>query len=234
MYCLSGTAMQAPALGGAGATLTDAAFAEPPSMEQLYAASAALHGHVCPGVVLGTRMASLGMSLLGLAPGVPDEDLTVYVETARCATDAIQATTRATVGRHTLRVLDFGKMAATFALDGEAVRVVALESSRAAAERLRPELPAGKVRQTAAYREMTDTDLFQVSHVRLLEAPRDPHKAPRPKTACPHCADVFEVSKGVHTAEGLLCASCGGDAYFLPAPTHDRGHGMSAPPSAEG
>jgi formylmethanofuran dehydrogenase subunit E len=203
-----------------------------PPLDELYAASAALHGHVCPGVILGTRMAVLGMSLLGLPPGVPDEDLTVYVETARCATDAVQATTHATVGRHTLRVLDFGKMAATFALDGEAVRVVALESSRAAADRLHPELHAGKERQTAAYREMHDGELFEVSRVRLLEAPRDPHKAPRPKGACPHCAETFEVSKGVRTAEGLLCAACAGEGYYLPALPHGAEPSAAAPPAS--
>lgn len=161
-------------------------------------------------------MAVLGMGLLGLPPGVPADSLTTFIETARCATDAVQATTRCTPGRHSLRVLNFGKMAATFAVEGslEAVRVVALESSRQAADRLHPEIPTPRARQVAAYRELPDSELFKVEHVRLKEAPQDPHKAPRTKAVCPRCAEIFEERRGVRQSEGLICALCAGGAYF--------------------
>ncbi|HKZ58657.1 MAG TPA: FmdE family protein [Candidatus Thermoplasmatota archaeon] len=189
---------------------------EGPAIEELYARAAEFHGHVCPGTVLGTRMAVLGMGLLGLTPGLPEDALTTYVETARCATDAIESTTRCTTGRHSLRVLNFGKMAATFAREGEveAVRVVALESSRLAADRLHPEVATSRARQVAAYRELPDSDLFRVERVRLKEPPQDPHKAPRTRGVCPRCAESFEERRGVRVPEGLLCASCAGGAYF--------------------
>jgi formylmethanofuran dehydrogenase subunit E len=49
-----------------------------------------------------------------------------------CATDAIQALTGVNLGKRTLKHLDYGKMAATFAnvRSGHAVRVAAREAAR--------------------------------------------------------------------------------------------------------
>jgi formylmethanofuran dehydrogenase subunit E len=196
--------------------VADDTLGEEPDIEELYARAAQLHGHMCPGVVLGTRMAVLGMGLLGLPPGVPDEALTTYIETARCATDAVQATTGCSPGRHSLKVLNFGKMAATFALAGEegGFRVVALESSREEADRLHPEVEGRRARQLAAYRELADDRLFEVERVRLLAAPGRPHRAPRTKATCPRCGEVFEERHGVPRADGRVCASCAGWSYY--------------------
>lgn len=207
--------------------VADPSTGKAPNIEELYSRAAALHGHVCAGTILGTRMAVLGMRRLGLAPGERNDALTAHVETARCATDAVQATTQCTAGRHSLRVLNFGKMAATFSLMGEreAVRVVALESSRQAADRLHPEIVSPRARQVAAYRELSDRELFRVERVRLKEAPVDPHKTPRTKAVCPRCSETFEERRGVLDLEGLLCASCAGGAYFDPAPQRQGSKG---------
>lgn len=188
-------------------------------LEELYARAVDLHGHLCPGVILGTRMAVVGMQRLGLAPGAGHEGLVATVETVRCATDAVQSTTRCSPGRRSLRVVDHGKMAATFALPGRptAVRVFARESSREAADRLHPEVADRKARQVAAYREMRDGELFEVTEVRLLDPPVAGHKGPRPKSLCPRCGESFQQSRGVEAAGDLLCGACAGGAYFAPA-----------------
>ncbi len=41
------------------------------TFEELLAASVAAHGHLCPGQVVGVRMAILGCRLLGLEAPVP-------------------------------------------------------------------------------------------------------------------------------------------------------------------
>ncbi len=51
------------------------------------------HGEVCPGIVLGTRVAMAGMRELGMDPFVRNRDLMVYVEIDRCMADAVQAVT---------------------------------------------------------------------------------------------------------------------------------------------
>lgn len=87
----------------------------------------ALHGEICPGVVLGTKMSITAMEELGMDPVEKNKDLIVYVEIDRCMTDAIQAITGCTLGHRTLKYKDYGKFIATFVdmATGRAIRVSA-------------------------------------------------------------------------------------------------------------
>src|SRR3990172_2771252 len=102
---------------------------------ELLASSAAAHGHLCPGQVIGVRMAMLGCSLIGLDDPTSLEqikNLIVFVEIDRCATDAIAHVTGAKLGRRSLKFVDHGIMAATFVnlSTGKAFRIVSREDSR--------------------------------------------------------------------------------------------------------
>ena len=97
--------------------------------------SARAHGHLCPGQVVGVRMAMLGCRLIGLdnPSQLPQiKKLIVYVEIDRCATDAIAHVTGVKLGRRSLKYVDNGIMAATFVNleTEEAFRIVSTESSR--------------------------------------------------------------------------------------------------------
>ena len=62
------------------------------TFESLLQSSAAAHGHLCPGQVVGVRMAMLGCRLIGLdEPTRHDQikKLIVYVEMDRCTADAV-------------------------------------------------------------------------------------------------------------------------------------------------
>ncbi|MGH7407703.1 MAG: FmdE family protein, partial [Candidatus Methylomirabilales bacterium] len=74
----------------------------------------------------------LGCRAVGLDEPREGKRLLVYVEINRCATDAIQSVTGCSLGKRTLRHVDYGKTAATFVnlVTGRAVRVIARESSR--------------------------------------------------------------------------------------------------------
>ena len=63
--------------------------------ERLLEESAALHGHLCAGQVIGVRMALLGLSKIGIKDpkGRDRKKVYVIVEIDRCATDAIQSVT---------------------------------------------------------------------------------------------------------------------------------------------
>jgi len=66
--------------------------------EELLASSAAAHGHLCPGQVVGVRMAMVGCLLIGLDdPSGHDQikKLIVYVEMDRCTADAVAYVTGA-------------------------------------------------------------------------------------------------------------------------------------------
>lgn len=84
------------------------------SFEELFTESSSLHNHHCAGQVLGVRMAMVGCREVGIDEPKGCKKLVVYVEMDRCATDAVQAVTGCSLGKRTLKFLDYGKMAATF------------------------------------------------------------------------------------------------------------------------
>ncbi|HJW83887.1 MAG TPA: formylmethanofuran dehydrogenase subunit E family protein, partial [Anaerolineae bacterium] len=106
-----------------------------PTLTELLNASAASHRHLCPRQVLGVRMGMLAGRVLGL--DLPQSDtradgasagkrLLAIVETDGCFSDGVAVATNCWVGRRTLRVEDYGKVAATFVdtHTGYAVRIV--------------------------------------------------------------------------------------------------------------
>src|SRR5512141_3271663 len=84
------------------------------SLESILRESAAGHKHLCPRQVLGARMSLLAGELLELELPRADKQLLVIAETDGCTVDGIIAATGCHVGSRTLRILDFGKVAATF------------------------------------------------------------------------------------------------------------------------
>ncbi len=124
--------------------------AEPPPLaqvEQLVHASARIHGHLCPGQVIGVRMSILGLGLLGYGCplGMPEiKNIIGFVEIERCLADAVAVASGLRFGRGSLRLINQGLLAATFldALSGRAVRLVSREEARQAAlERCLDKLP---------------------------------------------------------------------------------------------
>src|SRR5215204_582606 len=114
------------------------------SIDSLLEECERLHGHMCAGQLLGTRMALLGCKSIGVADprGKDRRKLIVWVEIDRCMADAISAVTGVRLGKRSLKYVDFGKVAATFLNTEEkrAVRIVALESSRTLADERHPEI----------------------------------------------------------------------------------------------
>jgi formylmethanofuran dehydrogenase subunit E len=108
--------------------------AAPLDFEALLEESVKIHGHLCPGQVLGVRMAMCGLGRIGVhdPKGADRKKLYLFVEIDRCATDALQSVTGCSLGHRTMRFMDYGKMAATFVnlASGRAVRVVAKEGAR--------------------------------------------------------------------------------------------------------
>src|ERR1041385_5110876 len=122
-----------------------------PSLPELLEECERLHGHICPGQLLGIRMSLLGCRLTGVEDprGSGRKKLLVWVEIDRCMADAVSAVTGARLGRRSLKYADQGKVAATFlnVSEGRGVRVLALEESRALADALYPSVESRKERQ---------------------------------------------------------------------------------------
>jgi formylmethanofuran dehydrogenase subunit E len=210
----------APADASAGVAATIARWvadrAAEHQLERLLDEARAFHGHVCPGQVLGVRLAVLGAGAVGI-PERRSKSLVVWVEIDRCAADAIQTVTGCRPGKRTLKLVDHGKLAATFLnLDtGVAARVVARADSRERAAELYPDLPR-KDAQLRAYRELPIGELFDVYGVAVELDDFDRPGKPLVRVTCADCAE--EVNDGRHVMrDGVpLCRSCADGAYYRP------------------
>jgi len=192
------------------------------SFGSLIESSAAAHGHLCPGQVVGVRMAILGCKLIGLdEPQRHDQikKLIVYVEMDRCTADAVAHVTGVKLGRRSLKFMDYGIMAATFVnLESEAAfRVVSTEEARSLAAAYAPEIAEKSVQQLEAYKRMPDSVLFRVEQV---DVGIDDCDMPGPtcyKATCSRCGQVVRDRREVIKNGEIFCKPCLENAYFTNA-----------------
>ena len=187
--------------------------------ETLLKGSAEAHGHLCPGQVIGVRMAMLGCELIGLdePAQLPQiKSLIVYVEIDRCATDAIAFVTGTRLGRRSLKFVNNGIMAATFVnLDnGKAFRIRARETSREQVANFAPEIADEREQQLAAYQKMPLDVLFEVRAVEIDVPYSDMPGPTQFKTECESCGVVVRDKREMYKNGQVLCRICAGYTYF--------------------
>ena len=178
-----------------------------------------LHGHMCAGQLLGTRMALLGCKMIGIDDprGADRRKLIVWVEIDRCMADAVSAVTGVRLGKRSLKYVDYGKVAATF-LNTEnerAVRIIALESARTLADERYPEIENKRQRQFHAYSDATDDDLFKTELVSIQLRDLDAPGSPRSRVTCVVCGEGVNDGREVADANGdALCRGCHSGTYY--------------------
>ena len=174
---------------------------------------------MCPGQVLGVRMAMAGLRALGIDdPAKHRKRLLTFVEIDRCATDAVALVTGCRLGKRSLKFLDYGKVAATFAdlESGNAVRVVARDDSRQKAKSMFPELGDPPKQQLAAYKVMDEAELFSIQRVRVNFGPQDLPGPPRSRVKCEKCGEGVNDGRERRVDGRILCRSCAGESYYEP------------------
>jgi formylmethanofuran dehydrogenase subunit E len=184
--------------------------------------SAVAHGHLCPGQVVGVRMAMLGCRLIGLdEPTCRDQikKLIVYVEMDRCTADAVAHVTGVKLGRRSLKHMDYGIMAATFVNleTDKAFRIISTEDARALAPLYAPEINDKYPQQLEAYKRMPDSVLFRVQRVEVEINEFDMPGPTRRKATCSRCGQVVRDHREVVQKGGPLCRPCAEGAYFTNA-----------------
>ncbi len=196
------------------------------SLARFLDASAALHRHLCPRQVLGVRMGMLAGCKLGLA--LPQIDtraggasagkrLLTIVETDGCFADGISVATGCWVGRRTLRVEDYGKVAATF-VDTQtecALRIAPRREARILAGQFAPEAYNKWEAQLLGYQRMPD-ELLLMTQTVALAAPleRIISRAGR-RVLCEICGEEIINECEVVREGAVLCRACAGQAYYL-------------------
>jgi formylmethanofuran dehydrogenase subunit E len=188
------------------------------SIDALLSECEVLHGHMCAGQLLGTRMALLGCSLIDIQEprGKDKKKLIVWVEIDRCMADAISAVAGVRLGKRSLKYVDYGKVAATFlnTSTNEAVRVVALEESRDLANTRYPHIAEKRERQFLAYREASDKELFRIERVTVIVSEMDLPGSPRTRVICARCGEGINDGREVLVVREVLCRPCANGAYY--------------------
>lgn len=189
------------------------------------AAASKEHSHLCPRLVLGVRMALAGARALGVEIPVREKELLVIVESDGCFLDGLAVTAGVSPGHRTLRIEDYGKVAATFidVRTGAAVRLAPQLDVRKRALDWAPGETRHYFAQLNGYQVMPDDELFSVTPVVLTPPVRDLISRAGVRTNCVVCGEEIINEREIVVDGRAHCQSCRGHAYYqTPAAVLER------------
>lgn len=190
------------------------------NLTEILRESASRHKHLCPRQVLGARMAMYAGELLDLELPRVDKRLLVIAETDGCAVDGIIAATHCRAGSRTLRILDLGKVAATFTdtYAGTSIRIAPQPQARTFAHEYTPNARNKWDAMLSGYQIMPADRLFVVQSVQLNTPLTEIISRPGKKAVCEICKEEIINGREVIKGKTILCRTCAGDGYYSVSP----------------
>lgn len=178
--------------------------------------ASARHNHLCPRQVLGARCAIAAASILKLEVPRKDKRLLVISETDGCFVDGVEAVSGVSVGRRTLRVEDYGKIAATFVdvKTERALRVAPRTDVRQRAHDYAPDQTRRYFAMLHGYQRMPDAELLSVQWVKLSTPVAAIVSRAGARAACESCGEEIINERELHVDGQTLCQTCAGGGYF--------------------
>jgi formylmethanofuran dehydrogenase subunit E len=179
------------------------------------------HGHLCPGLALGYRVAKAALRELD-AERPEDEELVAVVENDSCAVDAIQFITGCTFGKGNLIFRDYGKHIYTLysRRSGRGIRVSEdyrgfehddrldrLMKRQAGGEDVTRERQELMMEKTAAILKADEKELLSITQVSV--SPPE-HAKVRASVRCSLCGERFMESRGRVRNGSIVCIPCSG------------------------
>jgi len=180
--------------------------------KQLLDKCVSYHGHLCMGQVLGVHLALKGMELIG---STNPREMIVFVENDRCVSDAIQILTGTRLGRRTMKLRDYGKMAATFWNQSTDVAYRVWVSGELPKVGSYPDLDREK--KDELLQKVLESDPEEILSYRRVKIELKPEELPgKPKRTvfCSKCNEKVMDGKDVQKDGGVLCLSCAEGAYY--------------------
>ena len=186
------------------------------TLNELLNRSAALHDHLCPRQVLGVRMGLLAKLKLSLALPQTDKRLLTIVETDGCFADGISVSTGCTIGHRTLRVEDYGKVAATFVdtKTGQAIRIAPRCEARSTARSYALEARNRWEAQLLGYQRMSIDDLYTIQNVELTTPIEMIVSRAGLKVVCDICGEEIINGREMSYGGRVWCQACLMGAYY--------------------
>lgn len=185
-------------------------------------AARCFHGHWCPGLATGIRIAEMALMEVGAST---DEEIIAIAECDNCAVDAVQFLTGCTVGKGNLRVENVGKTAFRFyrRRDGKAVRIIRKPRPAGGEEDpalalLREKYVAGTLsseeeRHHALLRErqcdsIMDAELGDFLECRNCDTPLPPRALMTGSLICGACGEEVMETRTRNFRGEVLCLPC--------------------------
>ena len=186
------------------------------TLDEILRDSASRHRRLCPRQVLGARMGLCAAEILGLELPRADQRLLVIAETDGCTVDGLSAATGCRVGNRTLRILDFGKVAATFTDTSteSSIRIVPASQARKAAAHYAPGAQHKWGAMLSGYQIMPASELFVVQQVQLNTPVAEMLSRPGRKAICDGCGEEVMNGREVLKDDLCLCRACSGEGYY--------------------
>lgn len=187
----------------------------PDRMEEFLAKSARRHKHLCPRQVLGVRMGMLAARYLDFEVPQQKKRLLTIVESDGCFADGIEAATGCSMGHRTLRLMDYGKVAAVF-IDtetGDSFRLAPALDVRQVAETY-GEGRGRWQRQLTGYQCMPIELLFTMQWVSIKDSIEAIVSRPKIRTACCVCGEEIINERETIIDGRIFCTACAGGAYY--------------------
>lgn len=187
-----------------------------PTLDELLAACASLHHHVCPRIVLGVRMGIWAGELLALEVPQQKKRLLTIVETDGCFSDGVAVATNCWVGRRTMRVEDYGKVAATFVdtKSHTAWRIAPHPNARQEAARYAPEAANRWQAMLLGYQRMPTAMLLVARRVDLVTPIEAIISHAGQRTGCDRCGEEIINGREVLVGKETLCLACAQGGYY--------------------
>jgi formylmethanofuran dehydrogenase subunit E len=148
-------------------------------------------------------------------PSIRDR-LLVILETDGCFADGIEVSTGCSVGKRSLRIEDYGKVAATFV---DTHKDLALRLVPAPDIRLQACDHTGLTKnryqaQLIGYQSMPASEMFTVQEVSLKKPLSLIISRPGLRVLCDSCGEEIINQREIQTSAELLCMACAGDSYY--------------------
>lgn len=158
------------------------------------------HGHSCPGIAMGYRMALSAMAKLN-ETRADDEEIVAIVENDACGVDALQCLTGCTFGKGNFIFLDYGKHVYTLfsRTSNKGVRVYFHGNG------LDREKANDREAFTRMILEANESDIMEIREVQVEEPPKAQR---RPSLRCAKCDELVMDTRTRSMGDETYCIPC--------------------------
>ena len=187
-----------------------------PDLDEPLTLSATHHHKLCPRQILGVRIGLLAGRLLEIPLPQPEKRLLAISETDGCFVDGVSAATGCYVGRRTMRIEDYGKIAATFVdtRTGQAIRIALQGSVRELAWEYAPSARNKWQAQLIGYQHIPDELLLHWQQVELTVPVKLIIGQAGKRVNCESCGEEVINQREVMHEGMILCKPCAGYSYL--------------------